>query len=61
VSGELAEEGWFGTGRPHPRLAERIGDVTLVMNACYTIKDWAPGEPRTCISATTAGSATTRC
>ena len=45
MSGELAEEGWFGSGRAHPRLAERIGDVTLVMNDCYTIKDWAPGEP----------------
>jgi len=43
-SAELAEEGWFGTGRPHPHLAERIGDVTLLMNSCYTVKDWTPGE-----------------
>ena len=44
-SAELAEEGWFGTGQPHPRLAERIGDVTLLMTGCYTVKDWTPGEP----------------
>jgi type I phosphodiesterase/nucleotide pyrophosphatase len=44
-SAELAEGGWFGTGRPHPRLAERIGDVTLLMTGCYTVKDWTPGEP----------------
>jgi len=43
-SAEVAEEGWFGTGRPHPRLAERIGDVTLLMTGCYTVKDWTPGE-----------------
>jgi hypothetical protein len=44
-SAELAAEGWFGTGRPHPRLAERIGDLTLLMTGCYTVKDWTPGEP----------------
>jgi len=43
---ELAQEGWFGAGDPHPRLAERIGDVALVMNGCVTVKDWTPGEPR---------------
>jgi Type I phosphodiesterase / nucleotide pyrophosphatase len=45
-SRELAEEGWFGAGEPHPRLAERIGDVALVMNGHATVKDWTPGEPR---------------
>ncbi|MBC7803911.1 MAG: alkaline phosphatase family protein [Candidatus Parcubacteria bacterium] len=45
-SRELAEEGWFGTGRAHPRFAERIGDVALVMKGCGTVKDWVPGEPR---------------
>ena len=44
-SAELAEEGWFGSGTAHPRLAERIGDVTLLMTGCYTVKDWTPGEP----------------
>jgi len=42
----LVDEGWFGPGDPHPRFAERIGDVTLVMNGRYTIKDWTPGEGR---------------
>ena len=45
-SRELVEEGWFGPGVPHARLAERIGDVALVMRGHYTVKDWMPGEPR---------------
>jgi len=45
-SRELLDEGWFGPGRPHPRFAERIGDVALVMNGRATVKDWVPGEPR---------------
>jgi hypothetical protein len=45
-SRELAEDGWFGGGRPHPRFAERIGDVALVMQGRGTVKDWVPGEPR---------------
>jgi hypothetical protein len=43
---ELAEEGWFGGGDAHPRFAERIGDVALMMNGRATVKDWTPGEPR---------------
>lgn len=45
-SRELLEEGWFGTGRAHPRFAERIGDVVLVMKGLGTVKDWVAGEPR---------------
>jgi hypothetical protein len=45
-SDKLVEDGWFGTGARHPRLAERTGDVTLVMNERFTIKDWTPGEAR---------------
>jgi hypothetical protein len=45
-SQRLVDEGWFGPGTPHPRFAERIGDVALVMRGRYTIKDWAPGESR---------------
>jgi hypothetical protein len=45
-SRRLVDEGWFGPGTPHPRFAERIGDVALVMGGRYTIKDWAPGESR---------------
>jgi len=43
---ELAEQGWFGTGRPHANFAERIGDVALVMSGRGTVKDWVPGEAR---------------
>ena len=42
----LVAEGWFGPGTPHPRFAERIGDVALVMRDHWTVKDWTPGEPR---------------
>jgi Type I phosphodiesterase / nucleotide pyrophosphatase len=45
-SRELREEGWFGPGTPHPRFAERIGDVALVMRGRYTVKDWVAGEAR---------------
>jgi hypothetical protein len=45
-SSELAEEGWFGTGRAHAHFAERIGDVALVMQGRGTVKDWVSGEPR---------------
>ncbi|MDH4189023.1 MAG: alkaline phosphatase family protein [Betaproteobacteria bacterium] len=46
ASRELVDEGWFGGGTPHPRFAERIGDVSLVMRERHTIKDWLPGESR---------------
>ena len=42
----LVDEGWFGPGTAHPRFAERIGDVALVMRGNTTVKDWTPGEPR---------------
>ena len=45
-SAELVREGWFGPGEAHPRFAERVGDVALVMNGPYTVKDWTAGEPR---------------
>jgi Type I phosphodiesterase / nucleotide pyrophosphatase len=46
ASEELAAEGWFGRGDAHPRFAERIGDVALLMHGRATVKDWTPGEPR---------------
>ena len=45
-SHRLVDEGWFGPGEPHPRFAERIGDVALVIRKRYTVKDWITGEPR---------------
>ena len=45
-SAGLVEEGWFGPGRPHPLLAERVGEVALLMRERWTLKDWVVGEPR---------------
>ena len=45
-SAELVADGWFGCGEPHPRFAERVGDIALVMNDHFTVKDWTPGEAR---------------
>jgi hypothetical protein len=46
LSRDLVEEGWFGRGAAHARIAERVGDVTLVMRGHYTVKDWVAGEAR---------------
>jgi Type I phosphodiesterase / nucleotide pyrophosphatase len=46
ASRKLAGEGWFGGGEAHPRFAERIGDVALLMHGRATVKDWTPGESR---------------
>ncbi|MGH8706954.1 MAG: alkaline phosphatase family protein, partial [Burkholderiales bacterium] len=46
ASAELVDEGWFGGGDAHPRLAERVGEVALLMHGKATVKDWTPGEPR---------------
>jgi hypothetical protein len=46
ASAELVEEGWFGGGDAHPRLAERVGEVALLMRDRATVKDWTPGESR---------------
>lgn len=46
ASENLIEQGYFGLGTAHPRLAERIGHYTLIMKERYVIKDWVPGEHR---------------
>ncbi|MPZ43277.1 MAG: phosphodiesterase [Betaproteobacteria bacterium] len=45
-SSRLVEEGWFGPGVAHRCLAERVGDVALVMKRHAIIKDHLPGEKR---------------
>jgi arylsulfatase A-like enzyme len=45
-SADLIAQGWFGLGQASPRLAERVGDYTLVMKGDCTIKDWLLGEQR---------------
>ncbi|MBI3370992.1 MAG: alkaline phosphatase family protein [Betaproteobacteria bacterium] len=42
--GAMLAEGWFGGGAPHPRIAERVGDVALLMRERYSIIDRLPGE-----------------
>jgi hypothetical protein len=42
----LVGQGWFGPGTAHPRFAERVGDVALVMHGRWTVKDWIAGESR---------------
>jgi len=44
ASETLIAQGWFGPGAPHPRLAERVGDYTLVMKENYVILDRLPTE-----------------
>jgi hypothetical protein len=44
ASAELIAAGWFGPPPPHPQLAARVGDYTLVMKDEWTIKDPLPGE-----------------
>ncbi|MGD8908461.1 MAG: alkaline phosphatase family protein [Chromatiales bacterium] len=43
-SSSLIEQGWFGLGAPHPRLAERIGDRVLLMQKRASLKDWLAQE-----------------
>jgi hypothetical protein len=45
-SEDLISQGWLGLGAPHGRLAERMGDYTLVMKDNWIIRDWLPGERR---------------
>lgn len=40
----LLDEGWFGPGPAHPKLASRVGDFVLVMHGDWTIVDQVPGE-----------------
>jgi hypothetical protein len=45
-SEELIEGGYFGPGKSHPRLLERIGDYAILMHEGYAIGDRVLGEPR---------------
>ena len=36
----LIAGGWFGLGTPHPRLAERVGDYTLLLRGHHSIREW---------------------
>lgn len=41
---ELLDEGYFGLGKPDPRLQQRIGDYTLLMKDNFILKDRLPNE-----------------
>ncbi|NCC28552.1 MAG: alkaline phosphatase family protein [Gammaproteobacteria bacterium] len=43
-SEQLVEEGFFGAGRRHPRLMERVGDVCLLPGGNGVIRQWLPFE-----------------
>jgi hypothetical protein len=43
-SQDLIDAGLFGTGTPHPRLAERIGDMTLIARGRPIITERLPTE-----------------
>lgn len=43
-SSRLLAHGLFGPGKRHPRLRERIGSHTLLMEPGWTIRDRVPGE-----------------
>jgi hypothetical protein len=44
VAEQAVAEGLFGTGTPHPRLLDRIGDFVLLMKSNYVIKDLLRNE-----------------
>jgi len=43
-SAELVARGLFGLGEPNPRLAERIGDLTLLMRGTSVLVERLPSE-----------------
>jgi len=43
-SEDLVKAGYFGLGKAHPRLLDRIGDYTLIMKKNYVIKDFLINE-----------------
>lgn len=43
-SEDLIGSGYFGLGKANPRLAERVGDYTLIMKSNHIIKDRLTGE-----------------
>jgi hypothetical protein len=54
-SSDALARGWFGRGKAHPRLEERIGDYILVMKSGYALRDHLVGESRQRLVAHHAG------
>ncbi|WP_148715977.1 alkaline phosphatase family protein [Chitinolyticbacter meiyuanensis] len=51
----LLEAGVFGPGSPHPELARRCGDVTLIAKPGWNLRDTLPGERRLQLAGVHAG------
>jgi hypothetical protein len=45
-SEQLLVDGWFGSGEPTPKLADRIGDYVVIPKGRRVIKDTLPMESR---------------
>ena len=45
-STELVDRGFFGLGKPHPKLWDRIGDYILIMRGGAVMRDELKGEKR---------------
>ena len=45
-SRQLVEDGFFGSGREHPRFAERVGDFCLLPKDGWVVRQWLPFEQR---------------
>ncbi|HOW97966.1 MAG TPA: phosphodiesterase, partial [Kiritimatiellia bacterium] len=41
----LVRNGYFGLGREHPALAQRVGDYVLIARAGYAFNTTPPGMP----------------
>ena len=41
---DFVAAGLLGPGKPHPRLAERVGTHVLLMEPGWTVLDWQPDE-----------------
>jgi hypothetical protein len=54
-SRQLLEARAFGPGQPHPQLASRCGDVTLLARADWSIRDTLPTRNHCICQASTAG------
>jgi len=44
-SQDLIAQGMFGLGEPHPQLAQRVGDFTLILRDNYA-RTGSPGKSR---------------
>ncbi len=51
----LVKKGYFGLGKPHPKLSDRIGDYVLVMKENYAIKDFLVHQKQTFYKAVHGG------